>query len=182
MTRNQSAQEDSLATIRAARSAARKAAFELARAAGSQIISRRIYPSAQSTVGDFDALAGMRACRQLELAARHSARDYIRQAREAGHSWHQIGRALELTPDGNHDPEAATLGEAAYTYVAGSPGTETAVRSGRSFTWTCRAYNRAIGDRRIRSGPADDEPGRPEGCRRLSAAIAAWHVDWEARQ
>jgi len=182
MTRTQTAQEDSLATLCAVRYAVRRAAIELARAAGAQIVSRPVYPGAQSTVGDVEVLAGMRASRQVELAARHSARDHIRQAREGGHSWHQIGRALELTPGGDHDQEGATLGEAAYTYAAGSPSTETARRYGRSFAWTCRSFERAIGDCGILSGPADDEDGYAEGCRRLSAAIAAWRVDSEAGQ
>ena len=182
MNRNQTTQDDPLATIRAAQSAERRAAFELASAAGAQIISRPRHPGAESTVRDVDPLPGMRASRHVELAARHSARDYIRQACEAGHSWHQIGRALDLTPGGDHDQEGTTLGEAAYTYAAGSPSTETAFRYGRSFTWTCRSCERAIGDAGTINGPADDERGHAEGCRRLSAAIARRDAVWEAGQ
>ena len=52
-----------------------------------------------------------------------ATRGYIRDAREAGHTWQQIGTALDLTPGG----EAGTAAEAAYSYAAGNPTTETAL-------------------------------------------------------
>jgi hypothetical protein len=101
----------------------------------------------EPTVQDVEPLAGARAARDLELAARGTARDYIRQAREAGQSWDQIGQALGVAPNGDADQTGMTVAEAAYTYAAGSPHTDTAVRYGRSFVWRCRSCDQAISDR-----------------------------------
>jgi hypothetical protein len=69
----------------------------LARDRGAQLITREAYRGSGLTVRDLDPLTGARAARDIELGARHAARDYIRQAREAGHSWEQIGQALGIT-------------------------------------------------------------------------------------
>ena len=164
----------------AVRSEARRAAFLIARAAGAQQFSRPLYPGAETDTVDVEPLPGARAARDLEYAARATARDYIRQAREAGQSWQQIGRALGLTPNGDADQVGATVAEAAYTYAAGSPYSDTAVRYGRSFTWRCTSCDQAIGDRGLIAGPAEDEHGHAEGCIRLAAAVAEWNAGWEA--
>ena len=103
-----------------------------------------------------------------------------RAAREAGHSWDQIGHALEVIPNADADQVGLTVAQAAYTYAAGSPHTDTAVRYGRSFLWRCRSCDQAISDRGLIAGPADDELGHAEDCLRLAAAIAGWDADWEA--
>jgi hypothetical protein len=131
------------------------------------------------TVRDLEPLAGARAARDIELGARYAAREYVRQAREAGHSWDQIGRALGLAPDADADQTGLTVAEAAYTYAAGRPDTEAPWRP-RSFLWTCRSCDQAISDRGLISGPADDEPGHADDCPRLAAAIAEWNTGWEA--
>jgi hypothetical protein len=140
----------------------------------------------EPTVQDVEPLAGARAARDLELAARGTARDYIRQTREAGHGWDQIGQALGLVQGRDAGQEGATPADAAYTYAAGRPGTE-APWQPRSFGWTCRSCDQPIADRGLVQGPADDEPGHAEHCPRLAAAIAAWDAeaarwdaDWEA--
>ena len=76
------------------RNEARRATFLLAHAAGAQTTTRPLYPGAEAMTIDVEPLAGARTARDLEWGARTVARDYIRQAREAGHSWDQIGRAL----------------------------------------------------------------------------------------
>lgn len=173
----------------AARGTARREAFQLARDSGAQITSRPVLRGdTQPTVADVEPAAGARAARDLELAARGTARDYIRQAREAGHDWDQIGHALGLVPGGGAGREGLTAGDAAYTYAAGRPDTE-APWQPRSFYWTCRSCDQNISDRGLVQGPADDEPGHAENCTRLGAAQASWNAqaaqrdaEWEAGQ
>jgi hypothetical protein len=121
-------------TVRAARWAARHAAIGLARDEGAQAISRPTFRGAQTTIQDVEALAGLRAARQIELGARFSTRNYVRDAREAGHTWQEIGTALDLIPGGEADLAGDTIAEAAYSYAAGRPDTESAWRYGRSFS------------------------------------------------
>ena len=160
--------------------AVRRALIGLARDRGAELITRQAYRGSDMTIRDLEPLAGARAARDIELGARHAAREYIRQAREAGHSWDQIGHALEVIPNADADQVGLTVAQAAYTYAAGSPHTDTAVRYGRSFLWRCRSCDQAISDRGLIAGPADDELGYAEDCLRLAAAIAGWDADWEA--
>jgi hypothetical protein len=157
---------------------ARRAIISLARDRGAELTSRPIVPGSGLTIRDPPPLDGARAARDIELGARHAARDYIRAARESGHTWDQIGHALGLAPDTNRTEES--VAEAAYTYTAGSPRTDTAIRYGRSFLWRCRSCDQAISDRGLIAGPADNEPGHAGDCPRLAAAIAEWNADWEA--
>jgi hypothetical protein len=175
--------------ISSARRAASRAAIDLARANGAQVISRPAYRGAQSAIQDVEPLAGLRAAREVELGARFSTRNYIRDAREAGHTWQQIGTALDLTPGGEADLAGSTTAEAAYSYAAGSPDTETARRYGRSFSWTCGSCEGLISDHGLCNGPADDERGHADDCARLAATVAAWDAEsaefdaeWEAGQ
>src|SRR6185437_12948774 len=77
---------------------ATQAIRDLARDRGTETITRPNFPGSRLTVHDLEPLTGARAARDIELTARHAARDYIRQAREAGHGWDQIGHALGITP------------------------------------------------------------------------------------
>jgi len=131
------------------------------------------------TVRDVDPLAGLAASRQLELAAREHAADYVRAAREAGHSWHDIGTALGLVPGGDAQQAGETVAEAAFTFAAGHPDTETAYRYGRSVIWTCGSCAQVISDRGLCNGPADDEVGHADNCPRLAAIIAVWDAEWD---
>lgn len=164
----------------AARNEARRAARLLARDSGATTITRPLYPGAETTVRDVEPLAGATAARDVELGARHTARDYVRQAREAGYGWDEIGRALGLNPGADLDQEGHTVAEAAYAYVAGSPNTHTARTYGRSFTWTCRSCDQPISDRGLIAGPADDERGHTGNCPRLAEAVTEWNAGWEA--
>jgi hypothetical protein len=166
---------------RAARDTARREAFQLARGAGASIVRRPMFRGeGEPSVPEVEPLAGARAARDLELAAKGAARDYIRAAREAGHGWERIGQALGVSPDADADQAGMTVAEAAYTYAAGSPHTGTAARYGRSFLWTCRSCDQAISDRGQVAGPADDEPGHADGCLRLAEAVAAWDAGLDA--
>ncbi len=162
----------------AARDTARREAFRLARERGSDIVTRPMFwGDKEPTVRDVEPLAGARAARDLEAAAKGTARDYIRQAREAGHGWDQIGHALGLGPGAGR--EGATAADAAYTYAAGRPDTE-APWQPRSFGWTCRSCDRHVSDRGLIQSPADDELGHAGDCPRLAAAVAEWDAGWEA--
>jgi hypothetical protein len=160
--------------------AARRALIGLARDRGAKFITREAYRGCDMTIRDLEPLVGTRAARDIELGARHAAREYIRAAREAGHSWDQIGHALGITPNADADQAGLTVAEAAFTYVAGNPHADTAIRYGRSFVWRCRSCDQAISDRGLIAGPADDELGHAEDCPRLAAAIAEWNAGWEA--
>ena len=167
--------------IRAARETARREAVRLARDSGAQTVTRPMFRGdKEPTVRDVEPLAGARASRDIELAAKGTARDYIRQAREAGHGWEQIGHALGLSPNADADQAGLTVAEATYTYAAGNPHTDTAIRYGRSFVWRCRSCDQAISDRGLIAGPADGEVGHSEACPRLAAAVAEWDAGWEA--
>jgi len=175
--------------VSAARRAARRAAIDLARDEGAPVISRPAFRGAHTTIQDVEPLAGLRAAREVELGAHFSTRNYIRDAREAGYTWHEIGTALDLTPRGEADLAGDTIAEAAYSYAAGSPDTETARRYGRSFSWTCGSCEGLISDHGLYNGPADDERGHAADCARLAATVAAWDTEsaefdaeWEAGQ
>ena len=168
--------------VYAARQAARRAVIDLVRGQGAQVISRPAFRGARSSIQDVEPLAGLRAAREIELGARFSARNYVRDAREAGYSWQEIGAALDLAPGEEADLAGGTIAEAAYSYAAGSPDTETAWRYGRSFSWTCGSCQGLISDHGLCNGPADDERGHADDCARLAATIAAWDAEWEAGQ
>jgi hypothetical protein len=173
-------QQDSGPDARAqASAAAHRAITGLATGRGAEFTTRPAFPGSDITVRDFEPLTGARAARDIELATRKAARDYIRRAREAGHGWDQIGHALGWTPGGDVGQQAATAADAAYTYAVGRPETE-APWQPRSFTWTCRSCDQAISDRGLITGPAQDEQGHVDGCRRLAAAITEWNASLEA--
>jgi len=171
-----------------ARETARRETFRLARDSGARIITRPVFRGEnEPAVRDVEPLDGARAAHDLELSARGIVRDYIRQAREAGHAWDQIGCALGM---GASDPDRgeATSAEAAYTYAVGRRDSEPPWQP-RYFGWTCRSCDKSISDRGLIQGPADDELGHAEDCPRLAAAVAEWdaeterwEADWEAGQ
>jgi hypothetical protein len=163
-----------------ASAAARRTVISLARDRGAELTTRAMFPGSELTVRDLEPLDGARAARDIELGARRAARDYVRAAREAGHTWDQIGQVLGLAPDADADQAGATVAEAAYTYAAGNPRSDTAARYGRSFPWRCRSCRQAISDRGPVAGPADDEAGHASDCARLAAAVAEWDASWEA--
>lgn len=163
----------------------RRAMLDLASTAGAQTVTRPAFRGSHATVRDIEPLAGLAASRQLEIAAREHAADYVRAAREAGHSWQDIGTALGLVPGGDARQAGETVAEAAFTYAAGHPDTETARRYGRSVSWRCGSCDQVIFDRGLCNGPADDERGHAGNCPRLAATVGDWDAvdaDWEAGQ
>src|SRR5690348_5268951 len=164
----------------AIRDHARQAVVGLARCRGTEFATRPPVQDSDLTVRDLEPLTGARAARDIELGARHAAHDYIRQARNAGYGWEQIGQALGVAPNADADQAGLTVAEAAYTYAAGSPHTDTAVRYGRSFVWRCLGCDQAISDHGLIGGPHDNEIGHAGDCGRLAAAVAEWDAGWEA--
>ena len=164
-----------------AANAARQALIGLARDRGFDFTPSPAGRSLGFTTRDLEPLTGARAGRDIELASRRAARDFIRQAREAGHGWEQIGHALGLSPNADADQAGLTVAEATYTYAAGNPHTDTAIRYGRSFVWRCLSCDQAISDRGLIAGPADNEIGHADNCDRLAAAVAEWDTGWEAQ-
>jgi hypothetical protein len=173
---------DGHADVLAASHAARRAAIDLARREGTQLTARPAFPGSQIVTSDLRPLDGVRALRRIEVAARQEAREYIRQAREDGATWDQIGRALDISPRNGPGQPGTTVAEAAYTYAAGSPDTDLARRYGRAFGWVCWTCQQVIGDRGVETGPADDEHSHTESCQRLADTIADLNKQREAGQ
>ncbi len=160
----------------ASRNIARRAMLDLARNIGAEIRTRPAFRGAHTTLPDIEPLDGLAAARRLELAAREHARDDVRAAREAGHSWHDIGTALGLAPGGDAQQAGETVAEAAFTYAAGHPDTETARRYGRSVVWTCGSCDDTITDYGVDNGPAvERRMGSPQ-CRLGSRPMTPAHA------
>jgi len=157
-----------------------RAVLDIVRQSGGRTVTRPMFrdrPDLHMTTTDVEPMAGIRAVRQVEHSARRLTREYARQAREDGHTWHEIGAALGLSASADH--RGVPLAEAAHDDVAGDPDGEYARRYGRTFAWTCPACRAVVRDRGPCDGPADDEQGHAGGCPRLSAAIAAWEAQWD---
>jgi hypothetical protein len=70
-------------------------------------------------------------------------RDYVKAARQAGMSWHQIGAALNLTANTGN---GGTIADAAFDFAAGDPGSYYTRTYGRSFPWICPACRGVVSD------------------------------------
>src|SRR5271163_388411 len=92
---------------REAKSSARRAIVNLAVRHGTAVIWRPAFRGSRMVVQDVEPVAGLRAARDVEVGARQVIRDYIRAAREAGHSWSYIGSVMRLTDRGEAAGEAA---------------------------------------------------------------------------
>jgi hypothetical protein len=163
---------------RIARILARQAASELARQAEAQPSPQPAFRGPHATASGVDPLAGLAAIRQIELAARSHAADYIRAAREAGHTWQDIGNALNLAPRADAQQAGGDVAEAAFTYAAGD--TDTHRFRDRYITWTCGGCDKVIRDHGLVNSPGDDECGHADNCPRLAATITAWDAEWDA--
>src|ERR1017187_2258210 len=112
----------------------RGAVTVMAEASGGKTVTGPVFrgrPDLDSTVTDVEPLAGLRAATSLKHAVRRLAVEYVRQAREADDSWHDIGVALGFGRLAESDMSVAG---AAYDYAAGGPETWS-----RSFLWVCPA-------------------------------------------
>src|SRR6266536_2275064 len=173
--------------MRADRDTARREAFRLARDSGAAIVTRpMLRRGKEPAVRDAEPLAGARAARDLELAAHRTARDYIRQAREAGHGWEQIGEALGLAPAaapasanpshrGNRGPSAGPAGPATSTSAtAASAKAPPMTNSATPTTAPGSAPPSPSGTPAPRSGPPNGRPGNDHPPARARPA-RRWH-------
>ncbi len=151
-----------------------RAVLGIVRESGSQVVDRSVLPDRPDLllkITGTNAMAGLQAAVALKHAARKLSLDYVRYAREDGHSWRDIGIALGFSDD----PEAGiSAPEAAYDYAAGT------TPAWRSFVWVCLQYRATIIDHGPEAGhPADCEQGHADDCTRLAAAVAAWTASWD---
>ncbi|MFI6391511.1 hypothetical protein [Nonomuraea sp. NPDC050540] len=139
---------------------------------GQQAIAiRPIFPGALSHDRVADPLPGLWAAKLLAALARAEIGRQARHAREAGHTWHEIGQALEL-PNDDH----RALSEAAFEYMTeggyGDP----------NVTWRCPdlACGQLILDYGPYNGHPDDcERGHATACERHGRELAAWYDERE---
>lgn len=157
-----------------ARRAVDAAIVRMARAAGTPVHQRPVFPDSTLTTADPEPLAGIGFALMLTDAARHQIHHCIKRARQDGAGWREIGQALRL----QHEAEdrGVGLGEAAFEYAAGPP----AQRLDRLwFGWTCPVCQRRVIDYGPEGGHPDDcESGHAEDCQRLAAAVAAYEAQW----
>jgi hypothetical protein len=100
----------------------------------------------------------------------------VRRAREAGHSWEEVGRTLAFKPDADR-----TVAEAAYEQMTGSATSWSS--HGPLFVWRCTACVRVISDRGpYERHPADNESGHAEDCSRLAAEVKRWRASCDGQE
>ena len=157
-----------------ARQHTRQAILSMVRESGGQPVTRPVFrdrPDLDATFTDAEPTAALQASAAVGHALRRIISEYVRQSREDGHSWPDIGAALGLTQAAGDGRPAA---EAAYDQVAGKPGFRA-----RSFAWICPACRGTVIDRGPEAGrPGDCEEGHAQGCPRLAAAVTAWDAQW----
>ena len=104
-----------------ARNTVHNAITDLGCERGAEMITRERIPGMQyGTVRDLPPLDGLKAAREIQFAAQHHFRDYMRQAREAGHGWRAIGEALDL--EENAKAREITVAEAAFDLAGRGSG------------------------------------------------------------
>lgn len=157
-----------------ARQWARRAVTNMAEASGGKTVTRPMFrgrPDLNSTVTDVEPLACLRAATGLKHAARRLAVEYVRQAREANDSWHDIGVALGF---GHLAESGSSVAGAAYDYASAGPDPWSC-----SFLWACPACQGTVIDFGPEAGnPEDQEQGHAADCPRLAAAVTAWDASW----
>jgi hypothetical protein len=153
---------------------ARQAILGTVRETGGRTVTRPVFrdhPGLDMTLTDAEAIAALQASAAIAHALRRITCEYVRRAREDGHSWTDVGTALGLDHAAGDSRPAA---EAAYDLVAGEPGFRA-----RSFAWICPACRATVIDRGPDAGhPGDCEEGHATGCPRLATTITAWDASW----
>jgi len=149
----------------------RDAVIALVRGEGGAMVTRELPGGVPGiTITEPESLAAVRAAQRLAWAARDWVRRYVRNAREDGRGWAEIGEALGGTPDPDR---GITVAAAAFYEVASDIG------GGPSFGWTCPSCRKTVIDYGPETGhPADAERGHAEGCGRFAATVAAWEEQW----
>jgi hypothetical protein len=171
-----SIQTSTFSHIRAAdlaRQHTHQAVLSTVRDTGGQTVTRPVFrnrPGLDMTVSEPEPIAALQAAVAVGHALRRITCGYVRQAREDGHSWPDIGAALGLEGPAGGGRSAA---EAAYDQVAGGPGFRA-----RAFAWVCPACRSTVLDRGPEAGhPEDCEESHAKDCPRLAAAVTAWDAE-----
>ena len=172
------AHDESLTPDERAREEGRRAVdaaiLRMARAAGTPVHQRPIFPDCTLTTADTEPLAGIGFALLLADSARQRVDRYIKRAREDGAGWREIGKALRLQQAaGERDGD---LGAEAFEYAAGPP----AQRLDRLwFGWKCPSCLGTITDYGPCGGHPDDcEHGHAGNCQRRAAAVTAYQAQW----
>lgn len=113
-------------------------------------IRSRLATSQGASTVDPEPIACIEIARELERTAHTRQRDYIRNAREAGRSWCEIGQALDLFWEGIVAKES--IADMAYDYALRYD----ASAKSQPYTWTCSACQQTITD----NGPWPPVPPR----------------------
>jgi hypothetical protein len=167
---------DAARQVYRARNTVHNAIMDLGRERGAEMVTReRIRGDAAfGTVRDLPPIDGLKAARDIEFAAQHHFRDYMRQAREAGHSWRAIGEGLDLAEKARE--KDLTVAEAAFDLAAGDRDSYYALTYGRSVTWRCGECNGLV----IDHGPGDAGTHQP-GCQRFAREQAGREREWQQK-
>ncbi len=158
-----------------ARRAVDAAVLRMARAVGAEVRERPIWPGSASTIHDIEPAAGIWFVVLLRDTARRKIHGYIRQARQDGLTWQEVGQALRLGPEA--EKRGVSVAEAAFESAAGAGHARPF--DTLSFGWTCPACQKTVTDYGPYNGHPDDcESGHAEGCQRFAAAVAAYEAQW----
>jgi len=160
---------------RLARGVARKVAVE----DGSAVVTRPLYPGSETEISDVEPLAGFRAAYDLELGARHIAQSYLRAAREAGATWHDISKTMGASVSKDAERAGFSAAELAYQYAV-QPADPDDMSCDLSFKWNCETCHGLVYDDGPYGSPAVSELGHANDCSRFAKARADWQADWEA--
>jgi hypothetical protein len=125
----------------------------------------RAWPGAN--IVEPEPIVGLESAHAIEHA--HALiKDLIRLARQAGHSWYEVGEALDLHWEAVAAKES--IADVAYGYALEYQ----ADRGMRAVTWMCPACQQLVTDRSpFRELPAQEE-GHAEDCARWTAEFAEW--------
>lgn len=127
-----------------------------------------IWPPIDTTPSE--PLKRLVAARELEHAAHAAQQAFIREARETGQSWYEIGQALDLLWQAVGSGESVS--DEAYDYALRYERT-TAIRT--PYTWTCQACQRVITDRGPWPfRPEQQEDGHAADCPRWTHRLEFW--------
>ena len=112
-----------------------RAVLGIVRESGGQVVHRSVFrdrPDLNLRVTGAEPMAGLRAASALKMATRRLLLDYIRYAREDGHTWRNIGVGLGYSDDppqalsrpGAHSPGHASTVTPRSSTAAQKPGTQ----------------------------------------------------------
>lgn len=119
-----------------------------------------------------EPLTRLVAAVELERAAHSAQRNFIRQARETGRSWYEIGQAFDLLWQAIVSKES--VADEAYDYALRY---DRITAAKPCYTWNCQACKQVVTDH----GPWPQLPKQEEGhasdCARWNLRVEVWHRD-----